>query len=121
MSRPAEGESAAAGVWRSRRRDVTFSTLEPQRGVMSDSTEQCWLVERTFDDRNLVTIVYATLDGSRYQRRERSAAALRRSPATAAVEVDAAELEPVSDAETRERYAAEARRTADQYDPDETI
>jgi len=26
---------------------------------MSDSTVQCWLVERTFDDRNLVTIVYA--------------------------------------------------------------
>lgn len=88
---------------------------------MSDSTVRCWLVERTFDDRNLVTTVYATPDGSRYQQRERSAAALRRSPATAAIEIDEDELERVTDEETRERYAAEATRTADQYDPDDQI
>lgn len=88
---------------------------------MSESTVRCWLVERTFDDRNLVTTVYATPDGSRYRQRERSASALRRSPATAAIEIDEDELEPVTDAETRERYAAEATRTADQYDPDDRI
>lgn len=88
---------------------------------MSD-TVQCWLVERSFDDRNLVTIVYATPDGSRYQQRERSATSLRNgSPVTAAVEIDADELEAVPDRETEERYAAEVERTSSQYEPDEEI
>lgn len=89
---------------------------------MSDDTVQCWLVERSFDDRNLVTIVYATPDGDRYQQRERSATSLRNgSPVTAAVEIGADELEDVPDDETRERYAAEVERTAAQYEPDEAI
>ncbi len=89
---------------------------------MSDSTVQCWLVERTFDDRNLVTIVYATPDGRRYQQRERSATALRTgSPVTAAAEIPADELEAVPDEETRERYATEAERVAAQYDPDDRL
>jgi hypothetical protein len=88
----------------------------------TDSTVQCWLVERSFDDRNLVTIVYATPDGERYQQRERSTTALQTgSPVTAATEIPASELETVSDAETRERYAAEAERTAEEYEPDEPI
>lgn len=89
---------------------------------MSDSTVQCWLVERTFDDRNLVTIVYATPDGSRYQQRERSSTSLQSGAAvTAATEIPEDELEPVSDEETRDRYATEAERTAEQYDPDDPI
>ncbi|MXV62642.1 hypothetical protein GS429_11310 [Natronorubrum sp. JWXQ-INN-674] len=89
---------------------------------MSDSTVRCWLVERTFDDRNLVTIVYATPDGSRYQQRERSSTSLQTgSPVTAAVDVPEDELEPVSDEATRDRYATEVERTAEQYNPDERI
>ncbi|PGF16114.1 hypothetical protein CP556_08275 [Natrinema sp. CBA1119] len=89
---------------------------------MSDSTVQCWLVERTFDNRNLVTIVYATPDGSRYQQRERSATSLQTgSTVTAAAEIPDDELEPVADEETRERYATEIERTAEQYDPDDPI
>lgn len=89
---------------------------------MSDDTVRCWLVERTFDDRNLVTLVYATPAGDRYQRRERSATALASGPAvTAAVDVSPGDLEPVTDEATRERYAAEAERVADAYDPDDPI
>ena len=89
---------------------------------MADSTVRCWLVERDVDTRNTVTIVYATPDGSRYQQRQRSAAALRSgAEITAAVEIDEDDLTPVSDEETRERYAAEAQRTAEQNDPDEPI
>ncbi|WP_222915933.1 hypothetical protein [Natrinema sp. SYSU A 869] len=89
---------------------------------MSDSTVQCWLAERTFDDRNLVTIVYATPDGSRYQQRERSSTSLQTGAAvTAATEIPDDELEPVSDEETRERYAQEVDRTAERYDPDDPI
>ena len=89
---------------------------------MSDSTVRCWLVEREFGDRDFVTIVYATEDGSRYQQRQRSSTALRTgSPVTAAVEVPEDELSPVTDEETRERYATEAQRTAERQDPDDEI
>lgn len=89
---------------------------------MSDSTERCWLVERTFDDRNLVTIVYATPDGSRYHQRERSATSLREgSTVTAAADIDPDELEAVTDEETRARYAAEVERIASTHDPDDAV
>ncbi|MFD1565083.1 hypothetical protein ACFR99_16215 [Haloarchaeobius amylolyticus] len=89
---------------------------------MSDSTVQCWLVERELGDRDFVTLVYATPDGLRYQQRQRSSTALRTGPqVTAAIDVPEDELEAVPDEETRERYAAEAERTAEQYDPDDPI
>ncbi|WP_440988490.1 hypothetical protein [Haloarchaeobius baliensis] len=84
-------------------------------------TRQCWLVERSFGDRNLVTVVYATEDGALYRQQERSEHAVRRSPVTAGATFPAAELEETPDEETRKRYAAEARRTADSYEPDEEI
>ncbi|MFP9190688.1 hypothetical protein [Natronosalvus vescus] len=85
-------------------------------------TVRCWLVERTFDDRNLVTTVYATPDGSRYRQRERSATALQNgAPVTAATAIQVENLEPVPDAETRERYASEASRVASQHDPDDEL
>ena len=89
---------------------------------MSESTVRCWLVERDFGNRNIVTLVYATPDGSRYQQRERSSTMLQSGvEVTAAVDVPEAELESVADEETRERYAREADRTAEQYDPDDPI
>ena len=89
---------------------------------MSDSSVRCWLVERSFDDRNLVTTVYATRDGRKFRKRTRSEMALRRgSPVTAAVTVPEADLEGTPDGETRERYAAEADRVASDHDPDDPI
>ncbi|WP_247730185.1 hypothetical protein [Halovivax limisalsi] len=83
---------------------------------------RCWLVERTLDDRNLVTLVYATPEGDRYLRRERNAASLRAGDApTAAIEADPESLEPVEDGSTRERYATEATRVAAAHDPDDPI
>ena len=84
---------------------------------------QCWLVERTYTDRGLVDMTYATPDGSRAQRRQVSTAVMRQRGAgtTAAVDVDPAELAPVDDADTRERYAAEAERMRDTHDPDDEV
>lgn len=91
-------------------------------GVVTEDTIRCWLVERELGQRNVVTLVYATPDGRRYQRRERSQTALRTgSSITAAVEVAPEDLEPVPDEETRDRYATEAERTAAQYEPGEPI
>ncbi|WP_148263630.1 hypothetical protein [Halopiger xanaduensis] len=97
-------------------------TAAADDGGEADETVRCWLVEREFGDRNFVTIVYATRDGSRYQQWERSTTSLRTgSQITAATEIPESELEAVTDEETRERYAREAERTADQYEPDDPI
>ena len=88
---------------------------------MSDSSVRCWLVERDVDERDLVRTIYATRDGRRFHRRERSATSLGRSPVTAAISVPKKDLEETSDDETRERYAREAERVAEQYEPDEPI
>jgi hypothetical protein len=81
-----------------------------------------WLVERSYDDRNLITLVYATPDGERALRKEMAATVLhqRGTRITAATDVDPAQLTAV-DAEDRERYAAEVDRMRDRYDPDEEV
>ncbi|MFC4989553.1 hypothetical protein [Saliphagus infecundisoli] len=87
-----------------------------------DEDVQCWLVERAFDDRNLVTTVYATPDGDRFHRRERSAAAMRAGDeVTAGKRISEDDLEAVTDDDRRERYAEEAARVAADHAPDDPI
>lgn len=82
-----------------------------------------WLVERDVDSRNLVTLTYATADGAERFTRQTSAEMMRQRgrDATAAVDVDEAELQAVDDPETVERYAAEATKMAERYDPDDEV
>ena len=87
----------------------------------SGETVQLWLVERDYDDRNLVTLVYATPDGERFQRHERSAHLLSRQGVTAATEADPSDLEAVDDDETRERYAEEVERVRERHDPGDQL
>jgi hypothetical protein len=82
---------------------------------------RCWLVEREFDDKGMVRLVYATPDGSRRLLRERSAAQLGRYEVTAATDVDEERLEPVEETDRRERYAGEADRMADRHDPGDNV
>ena len=83
---------------------------------------QLWLVEREYDDRNLISFVYATTDGTHQLRKELSATLLqqRSEPVTAAIEVDEGELAPV-DPDKQERYATEAQSVAENNEPDEPI
>lgn len=83
---------------------------------------RCWLVERTYSDKGLVSLVYAAPDGRRAFRRQRAPPALREAGGvTAAVTVDADALDPVADADARERYAAEAARMAESHEPDDRV
>ncbi|MDL5362898.1 hypothetical protein [Halalkalicoccus sp. NIPERK01] len=84
---------------------------------MADSV-RCWLVERTYDDKGLIRLVYAPPDGSGQFVTERAAAS--GVDATAAVEVDPGRLDPIDEANA-ERYAGEAERMAERHDPDESI
>ncbi|MEZ3142354.1 hypothetical protein [Halobaculum sp. MBLA0143] len=79
-----------------------------------------WLVERSFDTRNSVTLTYATTDGGQRYRIQATVDRLSRDPATAAVARDeeAVTTTPESD---RSQYAAEATRMAERHDPDDTV
>ena len=84
-------------------------------------TEQLWLVERTYTDRDLVVLVYATADGRRRRRKELASSMLERTTVTAAIEVDMDDLDTVDDEVTRERYAVEVERVRGSHDPDDPI
>jgi len=86
----------------------------------SEGSVQLWLVDRSYDDKGLVQLVYATPDGESHRRFEWAAASLARREVTAAVEADPDDLEPVA-AEERERYRDEVRRVRDRHDPDEEL
>lgn len=80
-----------------------------------------WLVERGYNNRDLIILTYATPDGTRSFRRELAAQAVDLDTVTAAKNVSPDDLATVEDSDDRERYAAEATRMADEHNPDETI
>lgn len=81
-------------------------------------TVRCWLVERNYDDKGLIRIVYAPTDGSGQHVTEKAAAS--DPDVTAAIEVDPEKLDPI-DEERAERYVQEAERMAERHEPDESI
>jgi hypothetical protein len=85
-------------------------------------TVRCWLVERSYTDRDLIVLEYATPDGERVYRKEQSAAVVKQQgrTVTAAEDVDPDDL-AAPDPEDVERYAAEAERMAERYDPDDEV
>ncbi|WP_336360472.1 hypothetical protein [Haladaptatus sp. ZSTT2] len=87
---------------------------------MTDSM-RLWLVHRTYDDKGLISLVYATEDGTRHLPKERAASALGRIPVTAAIDVDASDVYPVEDEATRERYEKEATRMAARHNPTDEV
>jgi hypothetical protein len=83
--------------------------------------ETVWLVDRTYSDKGLVNLVYATVDGERYLRRQLSEQMLTRTDVTAGMDVEVDRLEPVQDEDERERFAAEARRMTEEHDPGDAV
>lgn len=83
-------------------------------------SERVWLVERDYDQKGLVRLVYATPDGEHHLTRELSQQLLRETTVTAARSVDPDRLEPTPEVD-RERYASEATRVAERNDPDEPV
>lgn len=80
-----------------------------------------WLVERETDNRDLVTLTYASVDGGHVYRRQTPLETLARAPATAGIDRDPSSLERVEDRDLRQRYAAEAERMAAAHEPDEEV
>jgi hypothetical protein len=84
------------------------------------SEVRVWLVDRTYNDKGMIELVYATTDGERYHHRQLSEQMLVTTAVTAAEDVGEDRLEPTA-AEDREHYGAEAARMADEHDPDEEV
>ncbi len=86
-----------------------------------EETERAWLVERTYTDKGMVTLVYATTDGERYLQRQLSEQMLARTDVTAGTDVEPNRLQSVEDADRRERFEAEASRMATDHDPEDPV
>lgn len=86
-------------------------------------TVECWLVERSYNDRDLVTLVYATPDGERARTKEIPMTAIANGGivVTAAKRVDDEDLEPVDDEGTRDRYREEVERVRSDHAPDDEL
>jgi len=100
-----------------------FSDSELRRMGDGDSV-RVWLVERTYsdDEQNLIILTYATPDGERYFRKERALTSFNDTrDTTAAVEANPENLGAVTDGDHREQYATEAKRMAEEHDPDDAI
>lgn len=94
---------------------------------MSDNAGEevrVWLVERTYsdDEQNMIILIYATLDGTQYHRKERALTSFTDVRDTyAAIDVAPENLGRVLDSDERDRYATEAKRMHQKHDPDDTI
>ena len=93
--------------------------------MQTEETVRVWLVERTYgdDEQNLIILTYATPDGDRSFRKERALTSFTGDErgTKAALDVSTTNLSSVDDAETRERYAAEAERMAAEHDPEDSV
>jgi hypothetical protein len=80
-----------------------------------------WLVERGYNNRDLIVLKYATPEGDRLFRRELASQAVDVDTVTAAKDVSPDDLERVDESDLQERYADEASRMAAEHDPEDTI
>ena len=88
--------------------------------MVSDSDEvRVWLVERGYNDRNLIILEYATPSGDRVFRKEVASQAL--GTVTAAKDVSSTNLGVVDDPEVQDRYAAEVKRMKEKHEPEDPV
>ncbi|MFC4542676.1 hypothetical protein ACFO5R_12165 [Halosolutus amylolyticus] len=80
-----------------------------------------WLVERGYNNRNLIVLKYATPEGDRFFRKELASQVVDMDTVTAAKDVSEDDLEPVDETAVQNRYADEAARMAAERDPDDTV
>jgi hypothetical protein len=90
--------------------------------MTAEETVQTWLVERSYGaDEDLVTLVYATPDGTQQLRKQLSHRMLFNKEITAGRDVPRDRLESVPDDETQARYREEASTVAESHDPGDPI
>lgn len=78
-----------------------------------------WLVERGYNNRDLIVLKHAASEGNQVFQGELAAYAVDMSAVTAAKNVSRDNLETVDETEVRTRYETEATRMANEHDPDD--
>lgn len=78
-----------------------------------------WLVERGYDDRDLIILKYATPSGKQVFQKEVASQAL--DTVTAARDVAPDNLAAVDEPDLQERYAAEVERMNEKHEPDDPV
>lgn len=88
---------------------------------MSAETDeiQVWLVERGYNNRDLIVLKYATPSGEHVFQKEVASQAL--DTVTAAKTVAPDNLAPVDDPDVQERYATEVERMKEKHEPDDPV
>ena len=77
-----------------------------------------WFVHREYTDKGLITLEYATPDGTRSFVKQISPNA---TDPTAMKTVAEADLQPVEDPDKRDRFESEVARMQDRHDPDDRV
>lgn len=78
-----------------------------------------WLLERGYNNRDLIILKYATSSGERVFQREVASQAL--DTVTAARDVALNNLATVDEPDVQERYAAEVERMKEKHEPEDPM
>ncbi|MFC7009424.1 hypothetical protein [Halalkalicoccus salilacus] len=78
-----------------------------------------WLVERGYDNRDLIILKYATPSGEHVFQKEVASQAL--DTVTAARDVASTNLAAVDEPDLQERYATEVDRMREKHEPDDPV
>lgn len=90
--------------------------------MASESNEdevRVWLVERGYDNRDLIILKYATPSGEQVFQKEVASQAL--DTVTAARDVAPTNLAAVDEPDLQERYATEVDRMREKHEPDDPV
>lgn len=90
--------------------------------MASESNEdevRVWLVERGYDNRDLIILKYATPSGEHVFQKEVASQAL--DTVTAARDVAPTNLAVVDEPDLQERYATEVDRMREKHEPDDPV
>ncbi|KYH24034.1 hypothetical protein HAPAU_41130 [Halalkalicoccus paucihalophilus] len=85
----------------------------------NEDKERVWLVERGYNNRDLIILKYAISSGEQVFQREVASQAL--DTVTAARDVAPDNLASVDEPETQERYATEVERMKEKHEPDDPV
>lgn len=80
---------------------------------------QVWLVERGYNNRDLIILKYATPSGEEVFQKEVASQAL--DTVTAARDVAPTNLAAVDEPDRQERYATEVERMKEKHEPDDPV
>lgn len=85
-----------------------------------DDTERVWLVERSLDDGRVITLTYASMDGTRVLTRQQAVMSMS-SGVPVSIEVKQDELSAVDESEQQDRYRSEVARMQNRHSPGDRV